>query len=53
MHKNEKWIKLVGTVLCEIFTACTILMLLAGSEPDRLLLAVATLLLAAMPMLLE
>ena len=53
MHKNEKWIKLVGTVLCEIFTACTILMLLAGSEPDRLLLAFATLLLAAMPMLLE
>ena len=53
MHKNEKWIKLVGTVLCEIFTVCTIIMLLAGSEPDRLLLAFATLLLAALPMLLE
>ena len=53
MHKNEKWIKLVGTVLCEIFTVCTIIMLLAGSEPDRLALAFATLLLAALPMLLE
>ena len=53
MRKNEKWIKLTGTVLCEIFTVCTIIMLLAGSEPDRLLLAFATLLLAALPMLLE
>jgi len=53
MHKNEKWIKLAGTVLCEIFTVCTIIMLLAGGEPDRLLLAFATLLLAALPMLLE
>lgn len=53
MHKNEKWIKLVGTVLCEIFTVCTIIMLLTGSEPDRLALAFATLLLAALPMLLE
>ena len=53
MHKNEKWIKLAGTVLCEIFTVCTIIMLLAGSEPDRLLLAFATLLLVALPMLLE
>jgi len=53
MHKNEKWIKLAGTVLCEIFTVCTIIMLIKGSEPDRLLLAFATLLLAAMPMLLE
>ena len=53
MHKNEKWIKLAGTVLCEIFTVCTIIMLLAGGESDRLLLAFATLLLAALPMLLE
>ena len=53
MHKNEKWIKLAGTVLCEIFTVCTIIMLLASGEPDRLLLAFATLLLAALPMLLE
>lgn len=53
MHKNEKRIKLTGTVLCEILTVCTILMLLAGGERDRLLLAFATLLLAAMPMLLE
>ena len=53
MHKNEKRIKLTGTVLCEILTVCTILMLLAGGEPDRLLLAFATLLLAAVPMLTE
>ena len=53
MHKNEKWIKLVGTVLCEIFTVCTILMLLAGGEPDRLALAFGTLLLVLLPMLLE
>ena len=53
MCKNEKWIKLIGTVLCEIFTVCTIIMLLTDSEPDRVLLAFATLLLAALPMLLE
>ena len=53
MHKNEKRIKLIGTILCEIFTVCTILMLLASGEPDRLLLAFATLLLAALPMLME
>ena len=52
MHKNEKRIKLIGTVLCEIFTVCTIFMLLSGGEPDRLLLAFATLLLAALPMLM-
>ena len=53
MHKNEKWIKQAGTVLCEIFTVFTIVKLLKGSEPDRLLLAFATLLLTALPMLLE
>lgn len=53
MQKHEKRIKLAGTVLCELFTVCTILMLLTGSEPDRLLLAFATLLLAALPMLME
>ena len=53
MRKNEKWIKRIGTALCEIFTVCTIIMLLAGSEPDRLALAFATLLLVALPMLLE
>ena len=53
MGKNEKWVKLGGTVLCELFTVCTIIMLLTGSEPDRLALAVATLLLVALPMLLE
>ena len=53
MGKAEKRIKLAGTVLCEIFAVVTILMLLATGEPDRLALAAATLLLAAMPMLLE
>ena len=53
MHKNEKWIKLGGTALCEIFTVFTILMLLAEREPDRLLLAFATVLLVLLPMLLE
>ena len=53
MQKHEKRIKLAGTALCELFTICTILMLLTGSEPDRLLLAFATLLLAALPMLME
>ena len=53
MRRNEKKIKLAGTVLCEIFAVCTIIMLLAGGEPDRSLLAFATLLLAALPMLLE
>lgn len=53
MRKHEKWLKLSGTVLCEIFTICTIIMLLAGGEPDRLLLAIVTVLLAALPMLLE
>lgn len=53
MYKNEKRIKLAGTLLCESFTVCTIMLLLAGGEPDRLLLAVVTLLLAALPMLME
>lgn len=53
MHKNEKWIKLAGTALCEIFTVCTIIMLFVSSEPDRLALSFATLLLAALPFLLE
>ena len=53
MHKNEKWIKITGTALCEIFTVFTVIKLFEGGEPDRLLLAFATLLLAALPMLLE
>ena len=38
MHKNEQWIKLAGMVLCESYIVCTIIMLLAGGEPDRLAL---------------
>ena len=53
MRKYEKWIKLGGTVLCEIITAFTIVMLLAGSEPDRFALAFGTILLALLPMLFE
>ena len=53
MCKTENWIKLGGTALCEIFTAFTIITLLAGGEPDRLALAFGTLLLVLLPMLLE
>lgn len=53
MGKSERIIKLTGTVLCEIFTVFTIIMLLAGSEPDRFALAFGTLLLVLLPMLLE
>ena len=53
MHKCEKWIKLAGTVLCELFTVCTIVMLLLGGETGRLAMALVTLLLVALPMLME
>lgn len=53
MLKSEKWMKLSGVVICEIFTLITIIMLLAGGEPDRIALAVGTLVLAALPMLIE
>ena len=53
MQKTEKWIKLGGTALCEIFTVITIITLWAGGEPDRLALAFGTLLLILLPMLLE
>ena len=53
MCQKEKWIKLSGTVLCEIFTVFTIVTLLAGGEPDRLALAFGTILLILLPMLLE
>ena len=47
MRKKEKWIKLACTVLCEIFTVCTIIMLFADGETSRLALSFATILLAA------
>ena len=53
MHKHEKQVKAAGTAACELFAVCTIIMLWEGREPDRLLLAFATLLLAALPMLME
>jgi len=53
MQKTEKWVKLGGTALCEIFTVITIITLITGSEPDRLALAFGTLLLVLLPLLLE
>lgn len=53
MTKQEKRIKVTGTILCELFTVFTIIMLLKNGEPDRLALSFVTLLLAAMPLLLE
>lgn len=53
MQKAEKWVKLGGTALCEIFTVITIITLWTGGEPDRLVLAFGTLLLVLLPMLLE
>lgn len=53
MGKSEKWIKLGGTALCEIFSVFTIIMLFAYGESDRLALSFTTLLLVALPLLLE
>jgi len=53
MQKTEKWIKLGGTVVCEIFTVITIITLITGSEPNRMALALGTLLLVLLPLLLE
>ena len=53
MQKTEKWIKLGGTAVCEIFTVFTIITLMTGSEPDRIALAFGTLLLVLLPLLLE
>ncbi len=53
MCRYEKWIKLGATALCECFTVFTVITLFAGGEPDRLALAFGTLLLAALPLLLE
>lgn len=53
MQKTEKWIKLGGTAVCEIFTVITIITLITGSEHDRMALAFGTLLLVLLPLLLE
>jgi len=53
MCKNEKRIKLGSAILCEIFTVFTITIVLEGGEADRLALAFGTLLLAALPLLVE
>ena len=53
MRKSERLVKLVGTILCEVFTILTIICLFADGEADRVALAFGTLLLALLPMLLE
>ena len=47
--KNEKGIKLAGTVLGELFAVGTVLFLLATKQYDRLPLALGTLLLVLLP----
>ena len=44
MHKRERYAKLFGTILCEMFAILTIIYLLADGEADRLALAFGTLL---------
>jgi hypothetical protein len=53
MLKSEKRIKLLGIVLCELFTLGTIIMLWAKGDPTRTPLAFGTLLLVLLPMFLE
>lgn len=53
MRKYEKWIKLGGTALCECFAVFTMIKLLKEGETDTVAMALATLLLAALPLLLE
>jgi len=50
---REKRIKLVGTAICEIFTIYTIITMLCNGEADRIALAFGTVVLAALPFLLE
>ncbi|MBQ8830431.1 MAG: hypothetical protein IJ017_02390 [Oscillospiraceae bacterium] len=50
---REKHIKLVGTAICEIFTIYTIVTMLCNREADRIALAFGTVVLAALPFLLE
>lgn len=53
MRKREKWIKLGGTILCELFAIATIIVLFECGEPDRLAAAFGTTLLVLLPFLLE
>lgn len=51
--KSERIIKNTGTVLAVIFAVVTVIVLLADGQPDRLLLAAATIFLAMLPAALE
>lgn len=51
--KNCNRIKLAGTVLCELFAALTVILLLVTNQYDRLPLAFATLLLVLIPGIAE
>ncbi len=51
--RKAKQMKLVGTILAAAFAVVTVIGLLAGGQADRLLLAVGTVFLAAVPMVLE
>ena len=53
MHRNEKWIKLTGIVLCEAFAVFTVITLLSDSDPTGLAMALATVLYILLPALLE
>ncbi len=51
--KSEKIIKTTGTALAAIFAVVTVFVLIADGQPDRLLLAIATVFLAMLPAALE
>ena len=50
---REKSIKHAGTAICEIFTIYTIIYMLCNGEADRIALAFGTVVLVALPFLLE
>ena len=50
---REKSIKHAGTAICEIFTIYTIIYMLCNGEADRIALAFGTVVLAALPFLME
>ena len=53
MKNTERKIKLTGTLLGMLFAVITVCMLLAEGQPDRLLLAIATVFLVMLPAAME